>query len=166
MRFKFWKSRNKAPNIREIICPPAYKPTEQEHQLAYHKYMMDYIIYEVLYGIQLDREGFPGGMGKPKVDYVKELDKFLDLIFVNNVDVHKSPLEVIYPYKGFKKQQLENMSDIHRGDCVACPCSCVRCHTEDLYGIDSVTWKGKHKGWKLYNQYLEEIKNEKSTTKT
>lgn len=161
MKFRFWKNNDE--EIKSIIRPPAYKPTEQEHQLAYYKYMMDEILYDFLYDFQLERKNFSEKAGKPKVDYVKELDKFLDLLFN---DTSKSPLEAIYPYKDFKKRQLENMADRHCGDCVACPCPCVRCQTEDLYGTDSVTWNGKSKGWKLYNQYLGVIHNEKNETKT
>ena len=29
-------------DIKKIIQPPAYVPTEQEHKLAYYKYMLDY----------------------------------------------------------------------------------------------------------------------------
>jgi hypothetical protein len=46
----------------------------------------------------------------------------------------------------------------HEGDCVACPCSCTRCFAETLYDLPStVTWKGKHEGWALYNQAKTDI---------
>lgn len=161
MKWKFWKRKDKVPdNIKEIICPPPYAPTEKEHQLAYYKYMMDRVIYDELYGIQLDREGFPEKIGKPSVDYVKELDNLLDKLFVNDRD--KEPLEKLHPYDKFKEWQLESLSDMHCGDCVAVPSSCMRCHAEDLYDIpDTATWRNKHEGWKLFNQYCDLIKKEK-----
>ena len=43
---------------------------------------------------------------------------------------------------------------MHHGDCIAQPCSCMRCHAEELYNItSSVTWHCKSKGNRLYSKY-------------
>ena len=82
---------------------------------------------------------------------------FLDKLFVNNGE-DDEPWEIYYSYEKFRENQIKYLSDRHCGDCVAVPCSCVRCHAEDLYGQDTVTWENKKDGWKLYNEYLKEIK--------
>lgn len=39
---------------------------------------------------------------------------------------------------------LESLHEEHLGDCVCQPCSCSKCHTESMLGIDTIEGLGKH----------------------
>jgi hypothetical protein len=41
------------------------------------------------------------------------------------------------------------LEDIHGGDCTCVPCSCMRCHVENLLGIDTLEGCGKHLAYKV-----------------
>lgn len=44
------------------------------------------------------------------------------------------------------------MSDLvggHAGDCICVPCSCVKCHAEEILGVDTMKGLGKHSASKI-----------------
>lgn len=43
-------------NIEDIVCPAAYKPTEQEHIIAYLKHVLEAISYDYLLGIKMYKD--------------------------------------------------------------------------------------------------------------
>ncbi len=42
------------------------------------------------------------------------------------------------------RYSLEALNEEHMGDCVCEPCSCSKCHAENLLGIDTIEGLGKH----------------------
>ena len=62
---------------------------------------------------------------------------------------------------------VKGLSQPHYGDCTACSCPCVRCHSEKFFGLNTVSWGGKHKGSGLVHRYFDLIKKTqgKSVTK-
>lgn len=44
---------------------------------------------------------------------------------------------------------IQNLLDIHCGDCTCVPASCDKCHAESLLGIDTIKGLGKHEGSKV-----------------
>lgn len=73
------------------------------------------------------------------------IDKFID-----------SYLKSIY-WENFKKA----LNNPHQGDCVALPCSCYRCISEEFFKISTVTWNNKKEGYQLFVEYINNINNKK-----
>ena len=44
---------------------------------------------------------------------------------------------------------LEELKSKHAGDCTCIPCSCCKCHAEDLLGINTMKGLGKHSAYKI-----------------
>lgn len=55
---------------------------------------------------------------------------------------------------------IEALSESHEGDCVCMACSCTKCHTEVLLGIDTMPGLEKHAANKIANAFGKD--NEKS----
>jgi len=55
---------------------------------------------------------------------------------------------------------VNSLTELHDGDCVGHPSSCLRCHAERLIGINTVTWSGKAEGHRLFNAYMKETSND------
>ena len=73
----------------------------------------------------------------------------------------KEVWEAFMSYENFKETWgRKYLAEHHCGDCTAVACSCMRCHAEARYKQDTVTWNGKSEGWKLLNQYNDEIKKQ------
>lgn len=43
----------------------------------------------------------------------------------------------------------------HMGDCTCVPCSCEKCHAEDLLGINTIEGLGKHSAYKIDSLFHE-----------
>jgi hypothetical protein len=142
------------------IKPPGYKPTEQEHRIAYLTSCLNLIYYDVCMGINMVRTG------KTKDDLRKDIDgtpsmmerdlQWMDKIFEKweepgNGD--KEVWEAQLDYDTFKRDQEGYLEEAHCGDCTSVAMTCMRCYSEGLYKIPyTATW-GHHEGWKLLHEY-------------
>jgi hypothetical protein len=155
--------------MTDPIHPPPYVPTEQEHKLAYMKWMLERIVWDELLGIDMLRGDLLKKTVKPTVkqrlgldpqEWEKRLQSLLDRLF--RPEKEHAPdadaWENLLRFEDFKAESTKDLAGYHCGDCVAVACACIRCHLEDLYEIPStVTWNGKHEGWYLYREFrLEE----------
>ena len=158
-------------SVKDIVCPPAYKPTEQEHRIAYLEYILSIISYDYLLGIKMYKEDKISYKAGKKIESKEELeqiikdrvDKFIKHYFGKWEESDLEVWETFIDYDEFKKTWGgEYLEESHCGDCNAHPCPCTRCHAEDKYKQDSsATWKDKYEGHKIYNEYIKEIRNDK-----
>ena len=44
---------------------------------------------------------------------------------------------------------VQSLLDPHCGDCTCVPCSCLKCHVEDMFGINTIKGLGKHPATKV-----------------
>ena len=44
---------------------------------------------------------------------------------------------------------MDDLASYHVGDCTCVPCSCTKCHAEDLLGINTIKGLGKHAAYKV-----------------
>lgn len=51
---------------------------------------------------------------------------------------------------------LENLKGWHVGDCTCIPCSCSKCHAEDILGINTIKGLGKHAAHKVNAAFGED----------
>lgn len=163
-------------SVKDIVCPPAYQPTEQEHRIAYLEHVLETISYDYLLGIKMykeDLEEYKKGLGEKRKSYragkpietaedlekviQDEINSFLKHYFGSWNDEgngEKEAWEVFMDYDEFKRTWGgEYLAEHHCGDCTAVPCPCTRCHAEAKYKQDSVTWNGKHEGSRLLSEY-------------
>jgi hypothetical protein len=142
--------------LKSILQPPAYKPTEQEHMIAYQKHTLNYIFHDVLLGIHMCREGewLAHTDKKWREEKIEQRLAMLDDIFKRWEDNgNKDIWEAEWDYEEFKKNWTEYLAEEHCGDCVQICCTCPRCSAEDLYGIpNTVTWK-HNDGADMYHRY-------------
>lgn len=158
-------------NAKDRIQPPPYKPTEQEHKIAYLTHMLDEICWSYLLSIKMRKKDYDtydlgkkyqrfGGRflnSKQEVleDMMYELQDFFDRAFKEDAGENE-PWENILPYEEFKQTWGgEYLAEPHQGDCIAFPAPCVRCHAEEKYGQNSITWKDKYEGHRLATEYYK-----------
>lgn len=55
---------------------------------------------------------------------------------------------------------LSELQSNHVGDCTCVACSCLKCHAEELIGIDTTKGLGKHSAYKIQSAFG--IKNERT----
>lgn len=144
------------------IHPPAPAITEDQHKIAYYKYLLDYIVNENLLMADMCRQ-YQGNLAHlfTPEEGTKSINRLLDQLFKEqpNEDPSTEAWERIKTFEAFKKQSIECFNDPHGGDCTAVAASCIRCWVEDLYGFAStVTWANKHEGHTLFHGYLKETK--------
>jgi hypothetical protein len=72
---------------------------------------------------------------------------------------------------------MADLQGSHVGDCTCVPCSCTKCHAEDLLGLNTIKGLGKHSAYKIDSAFgknnertideaLEHLKNYKVTPPT
>ncbi len=79
---------------------------------------------------------YPDWNDNSKKDQKSELDKRVDQLFEYYID------------------DLEHNS--HCGDCTCVPCSCSKCHAENLLGIDTRKGLGKHEAYKIQGAFRKD----------
>lgn len=135
--------------LEAILKPPAYQPTEQEHQIAWLKYCLDKTMW-VLMGIWMIRDPEMAEYNKEMVTRKDIGERFTLEFQLKNIDAiikkweevgkenkNADYYEANWPYEEFKKTYTAWLNEEHFGDCVYVPCTCCRCLAEDLYGIPS-----------------------------
>lgn len=48
---------------------------------------------------------------------------------------------------------LNSLKGAHDGDCTCVPCSCSKCHAEELLGINTIKGMGKHSAYKIRDAF-------------
>lgn len=154
----------------EQLSPPAYQPSSEEIALAKARYVFENNIWEIFYylGLYIDfLEGkslsFPDTeenvkkRAKASINFwEKSLEKWDDN---NNI------WDCFLSDEWFKAAYVDGLSDTHGGDCTAYAGSCMRCHAEQMFKIPYTANWDKHKGYKMYQAYIEDIKKKKSEGK-
>ncbi len=84
---------------------------------------------------------------------IEQWDKGMD-----KWDDNKDIWDAFIDHDWFKKVYIDGLSDIHSGDCTAIACSCMRCHSEEMFGIPGTANWSKHEGWRLWNEYYADFK--------
>lgn len=51
---------------------------------------------------------------------------------------------------------IEELQSSHVGDCICVPCSCSKCHAEELVGIDTIPGLRKHVAYKINGAFGKE----------
>lgn len=130
----------------DIFHPPTYIPSDQEHKLAYRKYMLESIFYDYLLGINMARGGKFGKMRSDQptdAEYIEKELSYIDTRFNKWRDAGegKDVWEYFRSFEDFKKWSADAFSGPHDGDCVKQPAPCSRCHMEEFYELQStVIW--------------------------
>ena len=153
------------------IQPPAFKPTEEQHRIAYLNRLLKDIVYEDLFFFQMAREpGYRKFMSEHRPYWAKDdpnwsvekevedrFNNLLDRLFKHDDTDDLSAWERLIPYEDYKKSMEEDLASAHCGDCTAVAASCMRCHAEGHYGIPfTAVWMregGKSAGWRLLHEW-------------
>jgi hypothetical protein len=143
----------------EQIQPPAVETTPDQDFRAKLRWYLDEQIGDMAYHMQLMR-GVTNNLlmgGEIDTEMLKDL-RYAQRSFAKADAMMEDGLELMPEIEASAPWLKAALGAPHEGDCVACPCGCLRCQAEDLYGLpSSVTWKGKHEGWALYNQAKADI---------
>lgn len=51
------------------------------------------------------------------------------------------------------QELIEYLNYSHMGDCTCVPCSCMRCHVEDMLGVNTIEGLGKHSAYKVQGAF-------------
>lgn len=152
------------------IMPPAYKPTDAEHEIAYLRWCLREICDNYLLHISMIDDGsFSGGSSTARsLAHEREavLRRLLKRLFPNpdenpeaeTWDAFWSNNEAgLSGLAAFKAKQELALADYHCGDCVAMACSCSRCGAEELYRIPlTATWD-KRQGYSMYFDFVQNV---------
>ena len=137
-----------------FICPESYVPTDIEHKAAYRLWLLQRIVDDYLLGINMARKGHFGEGLDPEYAE-RELALLLSKLFDKEPSSDDEFWETMHSFDEFKKNHIRYLSEAHMGDCVCLPCSCSRCHAEQLYAVPlTATWS-KHEGSALYREWLK-----------
>lgn len=150
----------------EKLSPPAHQPTEAEIKLAKARYAMEYPIWEMMDKLTMYYEMTKGkepsfpytneGIEKDAKEAMEEWNKGMD-------KWEGDMWDAFIDHDWFKKAYIDGLSDMHCGDCTAIACSCMRCHSEQMFGIPNTANWGKNEGWRLWNEYSKDVDDQKKT---
>ena len=83
------------------------------------------------------------GKGRELSEAVEEAIRSLDYPYVcGDVDRNGQSFDVYVSERA--KMYADELALGHSGDCTCVPCSCLKCHAENLVGIDTIAGLGKH----------------------
>lgn len=148
----------------EILSPPVYQPSENELIVAKAKYVFENVLWSIIYYTTeylkiVNEESTKSETKKEMIK--KEVDRYMEK-WNKGMEVWSDEIEfwdAFLPKDWFKRAFIDSLSDTHMGDCTGFPSSCMRCHAEELFNIpNTVSWKGKGEGSKLYNEYWSDYK--------
>lgn len=109
-----------------------------------------YIVQNVVHGasFHLDKKNWPK-FYKPE-DAFEELNSFITRWYKLEEEKHDD--QITKHKKIFHGDDLyERINEPHNGDCTAVPCSCTRCHLEELIGLNTLPYG------KMINSRLERL---------
>ena len=144
--------------LKGILCPPPYKPSQAEVQLAAIQFVFENYVYDIMSTLR-DYHTYKetGDMG-----FWRDESRFLDRVnyalgLVKRYEESDDPNW----WEGFVSKErlvdvVDGLAELHCGDCTAIPCTCSRCYAEGLFGIPyTATWSGKHEGSELFHEYMQ-----------
>lgn len=62
-------------------------------------------------------------------------------------------------------QLILALQDEHEGDCTCTPCSCLKCHAEELLGIRTIAGLGKHRAYQIRAAFTGEEDSREGLTR-
>lgn len=96
---------------------------------------------EILCGLNMELKGEYGRPALTDIEAVKkEIDKWGAIC---NMEVDSEQIRCYISY----------LNTEHMGDCTCVPCSCIRCHVEDMLGINTIKGLGKHEANKVQGAF-------------
>jgi hypothetical protein len=157
------------------IQPPAYMPTEAEHEIAYLRWCLREICDNHLLHISMIDDGSFSGLGSSGRSLAHERDAVLKrllkkLFSMPSENPDAETWDAFWPkaesgvsgLAAFKAKQELALADYHCGDCVAMACSCARCNTEELYRIPLTARWSKAEGSSLYADFFKNVLHKRS----
>ena len=123
------------------LNPPAYPSTPIEDQLALLQFYTENEFTDIIFSFDCFYN-----------DRNYKLSEIQEIQLRHDTDDF---LSVVKPYEFWWEEAISNctvedikdyLSEEHAGDCVALPCSCMRCWAENNYGIPATATWGKSAG--------------------
>lgn len=146
----------------EILCPPVYKPSENELVVAKAKYVFENVLWSIIYYTTeyfkiVEGESNKNEMKKEMIK--KEVERYIEK-WNKGMEVWSDDVEfwdAFLPQDWFQRAFIDSLSDTHMGDCTGFPSTCMRCHAEELFNIpNTATWSGKSEGYRLHDEYVKD----------
>lgn len=127
------------------IIRPMRVYTEEQHEIAYLKYLMSKLsekAFDLAYEVMED--------GRYKNDLATSIISMCDL-----ADDGKQLSECVeMEFGSITRQRFKEQAEHgwHTGDCTACCFTCMRCYVDEFYGVNTCAWDwDKHEGSRLLN---------------
>lgn len=125
---------NQNPLRTEIIL------SEEEKREIWYKIKLEQLENNISYALMYLKEDSP----KFSIEKAKDKLSYFDNT-LNASRLKDGNTSYIDQYATERLEMMvEALSDMHVGDCVCIPCSCVKCHAEYFLGIDTIDGLGKH----------------------
>lgn len=135
--------------IIEILSPSPYEPSETEILLNNYRYAFTESIWDIFWDLPCEENDFNQDRA---IRFYSNVESLLE-------HRHKKEaiLDKLIGQKWFVIAFVQGLSEMHGGDCTAIACSCMRCHSEEMFNIPATAiWSGKHQGSKLFSKMLLE----------
>lgn len=156
------------PKNQDILCPPAFEPTEDQITIAHIKCVFEDYIYGVVHSLEhymKMKEGNPvAWLSEDKItEFAKrDLENWHESLHKWSDGDDGKPKtewwESFMSREDFINDYVSGLNSMHSGDCTAFPCTCQRCYAENLFGIpNTATWGSKSTGARLYREWAESI---------
>lgn len=161
----------------DILCPPAYEPTEAEVKLAFIRHIFDNYIWGYVHDME---EYYKYKEFGTVPSYWKDTpEKVVQRAERGLKDWHEYlakwgdeegcsdwwdcwDYELDWKDDGGKPMRYSEylksgLSDMHLGDCTAFPATCSRCYSENMFKVPySAKWGGKSEGSRLYHEFAKD----------
>ena len=123
---------------------------EHEKKELWYKIVIDEYKWAII-GAKVKLEGIPSLDKTPNIEEaIKELrvDYFFNEGEYEGKGVDARADEMLAYY-------IEELQGWHCGDCTCVPCSCSKCHAEDLLEINTIKGLGKHSAYKIDSAFSD-----------
>lgn len=128
-------------NVKNLIQKFEYKdnPLENKIHLSWvgiHTFKFLFVVYELSKKIIITKSYLSKNIDDKELQYLK---KDLDIDDFFNFTEYEPLMAVEDYFQQLHGQKiLDSLQGSHNGDCVKQPSSCLKCHAEELLGIDSL----------------------------